>query len=304
MSETAVTPPGSPVLVRGRLDEPLSRWLWLVKWLLAIPHYIVLVFLWIAFAVVTVVAFFAILFTGRYPRGAVRLQPRRAALVLAGRLLHLQRPGHRPLPAVQPRRGAGLPRHAGHRLPRAALPRPGPGQVVAAGHPAVHRRSASSPAGPATRRPPGHAGRRTWTMPSAAGLIGLLVLFAGVALLFTGRYPRGLFDFVDRHEPLGAAGRRLRRPDDRRLPAVPARPGRRGTGRADRADAFRHGRRGGTRTAGGSRRARDVRRGAGAAPALSSPSSRACWSGWSASVWPPPAPRGCGSTPGRTPPAS
>src|SRR6201984_3889610 len=57
-----------PVEVRARLDEPLSRWLWLVKWLLAIPHFIVLFFLWIAFAAVTVIAFFAIVFTGRYPR--------------------------------------------------------------------------------------------------------------------------------------------------------------------------------------------------------------------------------------------
>ena len=40
-----------------------------MKWLLAIPHYIVLFFLWIAFVVLTIVAFFAILFTGRYPRG-------------------------------------------------------------------------------------------------------------------------------------------------------------------------------------------------------------------------------------------
>ena len=58
-----------PLTLTGRLDPALSRWLWLVKWLLAIPHYIVLFFLWIAFAVVTVIAFFAILFTGRYPRG-------------------------------------------------------------------------------------------------------------------------------------------------------------------------------------------------------------------------------------------
>jgi hypothetical protein len=50
------------------LDEPLSRWLWLVKWLLLIPHYIVLFFLGIGFFVVTVIAFFAILVTGRYPR--------------------------------------------------------------------------------------------------------------------------------------------------------------------------------------------------------------------------------------------
>ena len=58
----------SPVRIEASLDPRLSRWLWLVKWLLAIPHYIVLFFLWIAFVCVTVVAFFAILFTGRYPR--------------------------------------------------------------------------------------------------------------------------------------------------------------------------------------------------------------------------------------------
>src|ERR1700750_2598156 len=58
-----------PVQVRARLDEPLSRWLWLGKWVVGVPHSIVLFFLWVAFAVVTVIAFFAILVTGRYPRG-------------------------------------------------------------------------------------------------------------------------------------------------------------------------------------------------------------------------------------------
>ena len=57
-----------PLRLEGELDGHLSRWLWLVKWVLVIPHVIVLVFLWIAFVVLTVVAFFAILFTGRYPR--------------------------------------------------------------------------------------------------------------------------------------------------------------------------------------------------------------------------------------------
>ena len=57
-----------PVRLEGDVEPELSRWLWLVKWLLAIPHFIVLFFLWVAFAVLTVVAFFAILFTERYPR--------------------------------------------------------------------------------------------------------------------------------------------------------------------------------------------------------------------------------------------
>jgi hypothetical protein len=47
----------------------LNRWLPLVKWLLAIPHYIVLAFLYLAVLIVVIVAWFAILFTGRYPRG-------------------------------------------------------------------------------------------------------------------------------------------------------------------------------------------------------------------------------------------
>jgi hypothetical protein len=50
-------------------ERDLNRWLPLVKWFLAIPHYVVLFFLWIGAVVSIVIAWFAILFTGRYPRG-------------------------------------------------------------------------------------------------------------------------------------------------------------------------------------------------------------------------------------------
>ena len=64
--ETNATP--YSLQLTGELSPRLSRGLWLVKWLLAIPHFIVLILLWIAFLAVSVVAFFAILFTGRYPK--------------------------------------------------------------------------------------------------------------------------------------------------------------------------------------------------------------------------------------------
>lgn len=65
---TATVAGAHPLRLEGHLDPSLSRWQWLVKWFLAIPHFIVLSLLWVAFAVLTIVAFFAILFTGRYPR--------------------------------------------------------------------------------------------------------------------------------------------------------------------------------------------------------------------------------------------
>lgn len=54
------------------VPRDLNRWLPLVKWLLAIPHYIVLFFLWLATFFVVIAAWFAILFTGRYPAGMFR----------------------------------------------------------------------------------------------------------------------------------------------------------------------------------------------------------------------------------------
>lgn len=60
--------------VHLELDYPdvanrLNRWMPIVKWLLAIPHYFVLVFLWLGALIAIIIAWFAILFTGRYPRG-------------------------------------------------------------------------------------------------------------------------------------------------------------------------------------------------------------------------------------------
>ena len=53
----------------GRVWTSRSGWLWLVKWIPIIPHAVVLAFLWLGFLAVSVIAFFAILFTGMYPRG-------------------------------------------------------------------------------------------------------------------------------------------------------------------------------------------------------------------------------------------
>ena len=58
-----------PVNIRGELTIPPARGWWLLKWLLGIPHYICLIGLWIAFVVVWIITFFAILITGKHPKG-------------------------------------------------------------------------------------------------------------------------------------------------------------------------------------------------------------------------------------------
>jgi hypothetical protein len=58
-----------PVTLKGELTIPQGRWQWIFKWLLGIPHYIVLCFLWLAFIFTWIISLFAILFTGKYPKG-------------------------------------------------------------------------------------------------------------------------------------------------------------------------------------------------------------------------------------------
>ncbi len=186
--------PAYPVRLEGRLDPQLSRWLWLVKWLLAIPHYIVLFFLWIAFVVLTIVAFFAILFTGRYPRGifdfnlgVLRWTWRVSYYSYAA--LGTDRYPPFTLDEV-PDYPATLDVAYPERLSRGlvlvkwwllAIP-----QYILVG---IFVGGAGSAAG----RAQDWGGWRWWY---EGGLILTLVLFAGIALLFVSRYPRGLFDFV------------------------------------------------------------------------------------------------------------
>jgi hypothetical protein len=186
--------PAYPVRLEGRLDPQLSRWLWLVKWLMAIPHYIVLFFLWVAFVVLTIVAFFAILFTGRYPRGifdfnlGVLRWTWRVSYYSYGALGTDRYP---PFTLDEaPDYPATLDVAYPERLSRGlvlvkwwllAIP-----QYILLG---IFLGGAGSAAGKAED----WGGWHWWYN---GGLIWALVLFAGVALLFMARYPRGLFDFV------------------------------------------------------------------------------------------------------------
>ncbi len=67
-SDGLAEPRGYPLRLGASIDPDLGRWMWLGKWFLAIPHLFVLAFLWVAAGVLTVLAGFAIVFTGTYPR--------------------------------------------------------------------------------------------------------------------------------------------------------------------------------------------------------------------------------------------
>jgi Domain of unknown function (DUF4389) len=178
-----------PLRLTGELSPRLSRGLWLVKWLLAIPHFIVLFFLFVAFMVVGVVAFFAILFTGRYPRGLFDFNVgvlRWSWRVGFYSFSALGTDSYPPftledVPAYPARLEVDYPESLSRRLVLVkwwllALP---------------HYLVIGFFTGAAWWAPTGS----DWTWGSG-GLVGLLVLFAGAMLLFAGRYPRPLYDFV------------------------------------------------------------------------------------------------------------
>jgi hypothetical protein len=178
----------SPVRLTATLDEPLSRGLWLVKWFLAIPHFFILVFLWFAFFVMTFVAGVAILFTRRYPKsifdfnvgvlrwtwrvtyyatsgiGTDRYPPFTLAAVDYPATLEIEYP-------EQLNRWLVLVKWWLLAIPHYIVV----GFFMGGGW---------------------FVGDNNGGAAAGFGLIGLVTIFAGVALLFTARYPRGLFDFV------------------------------------------------------------------------------------------------------------
>jgi hypothetical protein len=175
-----------PLRLTGELSQRLSRGLWLVKWLLAIPHFVVLVFLWVAFVGVSVVALFAILFTGRYPRGlfdfnvGVLRWSWRVGFYSYSALGTDEYPPFtlKDVPDYPARLEVAYPDSLSRGLVLVkwwllALPHYLVVGVFVGGAWAT--------------------GSDWWY---SAGLVGLLVLFAGVMLLFTRRYPTSLYDFV------------------------------------------------------------------------------------------------------------
>jgi hypothetical protein len=178
-----------PLRLEAELDPRLSRWLWLVKWLLVIPHVIGLFFLWLGLVLSTIFAFFAILITGRYPRPIFDFN--------VGVLRWSWRVGFYSSSALATDR---YPPFSLKEIPDS------PAQLEVAYSESLSRGLVlvkwwllAIPHYLIV----GVFGGLAWATVSdstnpglGGGLIGLPVLCAGVVLLFTGRYPRSIYDFV------------------------------------------------------------------------------------------------------------
>jgi hypothetical protein len=175
-----------PAQLRGEIDPQVSRWLWLVKWLLVIPHVFVLAFLWLAVFVLTIIAGFAILFTGRYPRsifdfnvGVMRWTWRVSFYATNAFGTDRYPPWTlAPDPTYPADFTVAYPEHLSRGLVLVKW------WLLALPHYLIVAFFA------------GGWGAGGSAKFGGAGLIGLLAVVAAVILLFTGRYPRPLFDFL------------------------------------------------------------------------------------------------------------
>lgn len=187
--------PVGPVALDADLDPGLSRWLWLVKWILVIPHMIILVFLWVAFVVLTVVAGVAVLVTGRYPRAIFDFNV--GVLRWCWRVYYYAGGGGLGTDRYPPFRLAHDPDYPAtldiaypERLSRGlvlvkwwllAIPHYVVLAVIVGGG-ALGWEVAGDGSGSVET--------------AGMGLLTALALIAGGHLLFTARYPRGLFDLI------------------------------------------------------------------------------------------------------------
>jgi hypothetical protein len=178
-----------PVRVTAHLDDELSRWKWLIKWFLAIPHFFVLAFLWLGFFVMTFFAFFAILFTGRYPRGIFDYNV--GVLRWSWRVgYYYATLGTDKYPPFTLQEDPSYPTHLTVDYPEKlsrglvlikwwllAIPHYIIVGILVGGGAAFTLQG------------------EEWAV-IGSGLIGILAFIAGVILLFTGKYPPALFDLV------------------------------------------------------------------------------------------------------------
>ncbi|MDH3753306.1 MAG: DUF4389 domain-containing protein [Acidimicrobiia bacterium] len=191
----STVPSAGPVSLRARVDPEPSRWLWLVKWLLAIPHFIVLVFLWLAFIVTTAIAGLSIVFTGVYPRGLFDFNV--GVLRWSWRVTYYATIGGIGTDRYPPFGLAGEPEYPATldvtyptRLSRGLV-------LVKWWLLAIpHYLIVALLLGGSLRWIVGDSGWFWFDPAGTGGILAFLVLVTGLILLFTGRYPSSLGDLV------------------------------------------------------------------------------------------------------------
>lgn len=168
-----------PLTFKAEMDASLSPALWLVKWFLLIPHFIVLPFLWVGFGVCWFLALFAILFTGRYPRGLFDYNVGVMRWSWRVAFYGYEALGTDKYPPFTLKPG-GYPADLDVRYPE----RLSPGLVL------VKWWLLAIPHYIVVGVFQGGAGFEK------CGLIPILTIFAAVKLLFTGKYPRDIFRLI------------------------------------------------------------------------------------------------------------